>query len=290
MIELYEHLTAAQANLCGLILTASGIPFRARKGVNGWSIRVGAHHYKASRRAITEYFKENRDARPLIEDPPAPAGQRSYAGIWIAAVLAVFYYAVACTGNVDKVWTVFGASANRIMDGEIYRTVTALMLHADLAHLAGNMAGTAVFVSAVCYITGWGVGTLMVLMSGILGNFVNAAMYQSGHLSIGASTAIFGAVGILSGYQFLRKRRFKEKRFSAWVPLLGGLALLGMLGTGAHVDLMAHFFGFCAGIVLGAMYAFRFYRIPAAGVQAVCLAIAVFLVALSWGIGFGYYG
>ncbi len=290
MIELYEHLTAAQADLCGLILTASGIPFRARKGINGWSIRVDAHHYKASRRAIAAYFKENQDVRPFIEELPAAAGQRSYAGIWAAVVLAVFYYAVACTGNVDKVWTIFGASANRIMGGEIYRTVTALMLHANLPHLAGNMAGTAVFVTAVCYVTGWGVGLLMVLMSGVLGNFVNAVMYQSGHLSIGASTAIFGAVGILSGYQFLRKRRFTKGRFAAWIPLLGGLALLGMLGTGPHVDLMAHFFGFCAGIVLGAIYAFWFHRIPAAGVQAVCLGIAVLLVALSWAIGLGYYG
>jgi hypothetical protein len=37
------------------------------------------------------------------------------------------------------------------------------------------------------------------------------------------------------------------------VPLAAGLALLGMLGSDPRSDLGAHFFGFLAGAVLGAL-------------------------------------
>jgi hypothetical protein len=35
------------------------------------------------------------------------------------------------------------------------------------------------------------------------------------------------------------------------VPLAAGLALLGFLGTGERADLLAHLFGFLAGVVAG---------------------------------------
>lgn len=44
----------------------------------------------------------------------------------------------------------------------------------------------------------------------------------------------------------------------AWLPLAGGLALLGFLGSSAHTDITAHLFGFLAGAVLGLFYTLRF--------------------------------
>jgi membrane associated rhomboid family serine protease len=62
-------------------------------------------------------------------------------------------------------------------------------------------------------------------------------------VSIGASTAVFGALGILSMLQVPRR--------SAWLTLGAGVALLGLLGTSARADLLAHLFGFAAGVVEG---------------------------------------
>ena len=109
------------------------------------------------------------------------------------------------TGNRSDIIKHYGSSASQIIDGEHYRTITALFLHGDVLHLIGNMAGIALFGTAVCSITGWGVGWLMILFTGSIGNLLNAYFYQAGHRSIGASTAVFGCIGFLSACQFMVK-------------------------------------------------------------------------------------
>jgi membrane associated rhomboid family serine protease len=176
----------------------------------------------------------------------------------------------------------YGSSAAHILNGEVYRTVTALMLHSGPVHLAGNMAGIAIFGTAVCRLAGWGVGCLMVLMTGIIGNLANAALLQYGHISIGASTAVFGAVGILAAHQIYAKIRMVGRRKKAWVPLAAGLALLAFLGSGKHTDVTAHLFGFMAGIGLGLLHAFYVKSFIDNRRQAYCLVVAVGIIALSW--------
>ena len=221
MIELYENMSAAGVDLCSLILKASGIPFRVRRGQRGWGIWVEARDYARARRAMADYFRENQQP-DTSQDTPLPAQDHGYAGIWAAGLIAVVHAAVSRTHAANEVWNDFGAAAWKIVDGELYRTVTALMLHADSVHLAGNMAGLAIFATAVCHLAGWGAGLLMVLAAGFLGNLVNAVMHESGHLSIGASTAVFGAIGILSGYQFLRRRTSARQKAAAWLPWPAG--------------------------------------------------------------------
>ncbi|MEZ4602465.1 MAG: hypothetical protein R2861_03365 [Desulfobacterales bacterium] len=62
------------------------------------------------------------------------------------------------------------------------------------------------------------------LASGISGNLFNAWMYESAHVSIGASTAVFGAVGILAGYQDCGTEAGPGKIKQVLVPVGGGLA------------------------------------------------------------------
>lgn len=283
MVQLYENMQADAADLCGLILKASGIPFRVRPDGSGWGIWVEARDYERARNAVEQYFRENRGPDTAAGDQAA-LQEHGYAGIWAAVFLAVVYAAVQHTGAVHAVWSDFGASARRIMDGEVYRIVTALMLHADAVHLLGNMAGLAIFATAVCQVAGRGAGMLMILFAGAAGNLLNAWAYTSGHLSIGASTAVFGAIGILSGYQFLRWRKSSRKKAAAWLPLACGLALLGFLGAGEHVDLTAHLFGFLVGIFTGIGYGMSHKTIGPAG-QRLCFGIAAAVLAGSWAAG-----
>jgi membrane associated rhomboid family serine protease len=144
------------------------------------------------------------------------------------------------------------------------------------------MAGIAIFGTCVCLITGQGVGWLMIVLSGILGNLINAFFYKTGHLSVGASTAVFGAIGILAGYNFLLKFRSPDQRIKAWLPLGGGLALLGLLGSGKNSDIGAHFFGFVFGILLGVFYAYFIkYPLPKK-YQVNCTALSLCIIVFSW--------
>jgi membrane associated rhomboid family serine protease len=97
----------------------------------------------------------------------------------------------------------------------------------------------------------------MILLSGTLGNVITSALtYPEPFTSIGASTAVFGALGILSGIGLVENLR--EKVSMPWVrvvaPLLAGFVLLGWLGggtPGSNTDVLGHVFGFLAGVVAG---------------------------------------
>lgn len=139
---------------------------------------------------------------------------------------------------------------------QIWRAVTALTLHSDVVHLVSNIVGGIGFVLLVCRLFGAGLGWLLVLLSGVLGNLITAVLYYPDpHLAIGASTAVFGALGVLtaSGIWMTVSAREVKLSLPQWMlPLVGGVVLLGLLGVGeGPVDVLAHLNGFLAGAVLG---------------------------------------
>lgn len=287
MYTIFKHLSSDQADTYGLVLSSSGISHRSRKGKHGWEMLVNDTEYEKARNTIEQYLKENQDSQ-LPDEPFCYKYYRTYTGLWVSVMLLACHVAIAM-GNDSQVFVrAYGSSAFHILHGELYRTVTSLMIHANALHLAGNILGIAIFGTAVCTIMGWGIGWLMILVTGIVGNLVNAVLYKAGHLSVGASTAVFGAIGILAAQQFLKKFRLPGRRMRAWLPLGGGLALLGILGSGEHTDLTAHLFGFAAGIILGALYGVLVKRPAAKAYQACFLLIALSVLIMSWMRAFGH--
>jgi rhomboid protease GluP len=278
---LCENLTQDQADTYGLVLDAYGIPYATIRSASGWEILVDKTIHDRARELIEQYIEENQD-NLLPDAQKTVTYQRTYSGIWVSLILMACSITMNMSGSVDKIVREYGASAYYILNGEIYRTVTALMLHASYPHLAGNMVGIAIFGTAVCNITGAGVGWFMILLTGILGNLANAALFRYGHISIGASTSVFGAVGILAAYQLSRKMKIAGQRMKAWLPLAGGLALLGLLGSSKHSDLTAHLFGFIAGIFLGLIYDMYLSYLLEKKHQIYCMALTIGTVALSW--------
>ena len=282
MIEiLCENLTQDQADTYGLVLDAYGLPYSTIRSGSGWKILVDETIHDRARDLVEQYIEENQDSL-LLDVQKTETYQRTFTGIWVSLILMAISIAVNMSGSVEKIVREYGASAYYILNGEIYRTVTALMLHASYPHLAGNMVGIAIFGTAVCNITGTGVGWLMILLTGILGNLANAALFRYGHISIGASTAVFGAVGILAAYQLSRKLKIAGQRMKAWLPLAGGLALLGLLGSSKHSDLTAHLFGFIAGIFLGLIYDMYLCYLLEKKHQIYCMGLTIGTVVLSW--------
>ncbi|MGA8178455.1 MAG: rhomboid family intramembrane serine protease [Desulfobacterales bacterium] len=282
MIEiLYENLTQDQADTYGLVLDAYGLPYSVKRSGSDWEIWVDEKIRDRALELIAQYIEENPQVSMLDEQETEPY-QKTFTGIWACLILLACHIVVNMTGNADKIFREYGASSHDILNGELYRTVTALMLHAGYPHLVGNMAGIAIFGTAVCNITGAGAGWLMILLTGILGNLADAALFRYGHISIGASTAVFGAVGILAAYQLYRKIKIPGQKMKAWLPIAGGLALLAFLGSGEHSDLMAHLFGFIAGICLGLVCVLYLKDVLKKRHQIYCMAATIVTVILSW--------
>ena len=96
----------------------------------------------------------------------------------------------------------------------------------------------------------------MILACGAFGNAITSRLtYPEAFVSLGASSAIFAALGILSGLglaeTLLDRARLPWMRITA--PIFGGFILLGWLGGGhdPHTDVLGHVFGFSSGLVAG---------------------------------------
>jgi len=281
MVVLFNNLTSEEAETYALVLASAGIAHRTRKGLDGWELIVDTEAFETAFETIRQYLLENRQPVPVPETS-AVALQRNFSGIWVALGLLACHLTVVNHLDRDVIVKTFGASARLILEGEYYRCVTALMLHGDAVHLISNMFGIAIFGTAVCAVTGLGVGWLMILMTGLLGNFANALLYQSNHLSVGASTAIFGAIGVLGAYQFIRRFGQPGQRLKAYLPLAAGLALLGFLGAGVRSDIMAHLFGFLVGLAAGGLYGKTVAQPLERSLQWGFMAVVVLITLFAW--------
>lgn len=241
-----------------LVLQSSETWHSVRWTPSGYIVLVRDADYESAATSIDRYESENRDFPPRRTREQPRFAATSTAPLLFLALIAFFLV----TGPVARYsgWFSRGTAVTSLVLGsEPWRAVTALTLHADTSHVIGNAISGTVFASAVHRRLGPGGGTLAILASGIAGNVANAfyhrALGESDHRSIGASTAVFGAIGLLAATQLFlnRKRESGERGFLAWAgPIVGGLALLGTLGAGgAMTDLGAHMFGLAGGVVIG---------------------------------------
>jgi rhomboid protease GluP len=98
-------------------------------------------------------------------------------------------------------------------------------------------------------------GWLLLLLASVAGNLaVAAANYPGPYSSLGASTAIFAGVGLLTGRAIrVGWRSAHPHRWRAmFAPFAAGLTVLALHGAGGQrVDVGAHLTGFVAGLALG---------------------------------------
>jgi rhomboid protease GluP len=281
MIALFVNLSEEDANTCLLVLASAGISGQISGQPDNWTVSVLPEDSEKALAEIGKYFQENRET-PDGEDIRSRIPHKIQTGIGAALGLLTGHIFMIHHGGIPFFAEKYGASASAILNGERYRTVTALMIHADSIHLAGNMVALALFFTVVCSVQGFGAGAFCVLASGAVGNYATALLYGSAHSSIGASTAVFGAVGILICHQTFNSFRAAKQRFRAWLPLGGGLCLLGLFSEGAHTDILAHLFGLGSGMGIGFIFEFLFKKPPDVPLQYLFFSLTVAVLLLSW--------
>jgi len=263
-----------------LALVAQGLSPSLSRTRDGFVLSVPEEEVERALVGLSAYEREN-PREPRERDEPAEP-PNLVAGASIAGILLLFFFITVWQPTVQ--WFDRGsADADRILRGELWRTVTALSLHANLAHALSNAIGITVFLGALSSILGPGLSSALVLLAGAGGNLANALIHGSSHVSIGASTSVFGAVGMLGGLGLARRGRRKVPRRRAWVPVAAALALLAMLGSGGEsVDVLAHLFGFLFGGVLGLIFAFVAPSPPGRLVQWGCGSAAFAVLISCW--------
>lgn len=200
-------------------------------------------------REVAAYRNENV-AVPRPSAPPIVDG-----GVWgVLGYLATIWFVFLRSNDLSG-RTLRGLGrldAEKVLDGELWRTVTALTLHADLAHIASNSLFGGLFGWLLGRSLGSGVAWFAVVVAAALGNLLNAMLRPIPFFSLGASTATFAAVGV--GAVFVWRtgyfRSFSGVRRVA--PLAAAFGLFAFIGTGGgNTDVLAHFLGLLAGFFVG---------------------------------------
>ncbi|HEY7165231.1 MAG TPA: rhomboid family intramembrane serine protease [Candidatus Binatia bacterium] len=276
-VSLRVSATRQKAEEWALVLTAEGLSPTLHSTLNGFVVAVPGQQATAAIRILAAYDAENA---PSSEASPPPRPPRWLAGVLTAEFLLGFY-AVTTMRNSTVPWFERGSGdAGRIVAGELWRAVTALTLHSDIGHVLSNAVAAAVFFSAVFGLLGIGMGSLLLLLSGAGGNLVNAFLRGSPHVSVGASTAVFAAVGILGGMAVIRP---VAPQIRGWLGAGAALALLAMLGSGGPpVDVLAHLFGFLFGGAAALVHARLTARPAGPAIQFSAGFTAATLVVYCW--------
>lgn len=266
---------------CSLVLTAMNIPHRLQP--ESASLTVPHRHAEAARAQLDRYFLENTGWPERKEQIRMPPRQDNPPTLLMMGGLALFFL-VTGPWQENTFWFRQGAidSGAILEQGEWWRLVTALTLHADQVHLLGNCLIGGFFVHMLCRTLGVGLGWLSLIAGGALGNLVNIVVRDQVHHSVGFSTSIFAAIGLFSGLQVFAGKKAHLKELL--IPIGAGAGLLAMLGSeGERTDLGAHFFGFVCGLAAGLLL-FPLVRIGAADekLQQKFFLLTLFILAGSW--------
>ena len=277
----YSSLLPAQWSL---VLSARNIPFQLVRQRGVTLLFVPPLRAELACRELCAFLRE-----PPLKAKSGAVKSVPLFPVFVALLGLLLWHALRMgwwggLGHNPEQWLEAGAlNAGKLLAGEWFRAVTALTLHADAEHLLGNC----IFGGFVLCILALRVGAVNALAlsfyAGVAGNLA-VAILRSGSVysSIGASTALFGSMGILCGLSIaLRDRRGWQGIF---FPLAAGMAWLAFLGTeGVRVDMAAHFTGLGCGALFGLLVP-KFCGgadIPAHA-SVVMLCLASLLLAAAW--------
>lgn len=281
-----------------LVLQSMGLPHAVVDVEGGTVIVVRSELATRARDEIVRYDRENQGWPPR-ERALAPVSQGIHAAIVFGGLMVLAY--LLQHGRLYGLdWTELGrADAAAIRAGEWWRALTALTLHADLPHVAGNVVFGAVFGVVLAHGIGVGATWWAFLVTGGLGNVVNALTQAPSHRSIGASTAVFGLLGVQVTFEWMRRHELRYPGWRRFAPIVMGLGLWAWLGTGGasiddprnvdrvleRVDVLAHVWGFLVGAVLGVVFArMRDGLRLAPWKQAVLSATAALALVAAWAV------
>jgi membrane associated rhomboid family serine protease len=140
-----------------------------------------------------------------------------------------------------------------VQAGEWWRAWTALTLHLDGPHLAANLVAGVWFGYLAAAQMGGGTAWLLTVTGAGVANLIEGLLGPADHHSVGASTAVFAALGAMAAFSWRERFATPQRWARRWGPLIAGVVLLGWTGSaGEGTDVVAHVTGFAVGALLGA--------------------------------------
>lgn len=269
LVEVYRSRARKPSEERALVLAAVGIQSTLTPIRGGFVLWVGEADASRATAHLRQYDIEN------IPLPPPPPPPRLYPYAWLGClgyVLCLMGVAFMISAGVVRLdaFDVGSLSAAGIRGGQLWRAWTALTLHLDGGHLSANLGAGVWFGYLAARQMGVGSAWFLIVTGAALANLAEGLLAPIGYGSVGASTAVFTALGLMSAYSWRERYQLSQRWARRWGPLVAGLLMLGWTGAGGsseegtpvvtNVDLYGHLGGFIMGILLGATAALPRWR------------------------------
>ncbi len=274
-----SHHRAEVAELA-LVLASVGIDHNVHRLHDTWHLIVPANRTAIAEHQLQQYRRENL-IRPR---PPTPVHVVDSGRAGVLGYLLVIWSIPFLEFLAGADWRSSGIMhAAAVLEGEWWRTLTALTLHADLGHIFANSLFGTLFGWLAGRYLGSGAAWLLVVVSAGVANGLNAGLQSPEFRSIGASTAVFASLGLVGVYVWRRGylRAWGWRR--SFAPVFAAIALVAYTGTGgANTDVAAHLLGFAVGAVAGGVAAALPLQQLGQRGQQLAGATAFVLIIVAW--------
>jgi membrane associated rhomboid family serine protease len=282
-IEIFRSARRSACEERALVLTAVGIPSAIRIDGALFVLEVDDSQLHLALSELGHYEAESRPPPP----PPPPARLHPHAWVgclfYVAILLGVAHSIADGLVRLDG-FDLGALDAARVQSGQWWRAWTALTLHLDVGHLVANLGVGVWFGYLAARELGNGIAWLLIVNGAALANWLEAELGPATHRAVGASTAVFTALGMLAAHSWRTRFHLPQRWALRWAPLVAGVVLLGWLGSaGEGTDLVAHATGFIVGILIGAAAALPstksvLRRVP----QWLAGLLAIMSIAVPW--------
>jgi rhomboid protease GluP len=192
-------------------------------------------------------------SQPQMVQVPVPGGVKTPSVTYVLLGLTILVYLLQLLSqslfgqNIDLP-VIFGSKVNSlILQGEVWRLITPVLLHGSILHIGFNMYALFVLGPSLERAYGhWRYLTLY-LLGAFAGNTLSFLFSPSN--SLGASTAIFGLVGAEVVFIYLNRKMFGT-RAKGMLINLGVIILVNLtLGLNPGIDNWGHLGGLLGGTI-----------------------------------------
>lgn len=256
-IELFRSPRADECEDRAFVLTAVGVPNEIALENGHFVLWVNAWAFAQARYHIEHHAAESFVAPSTTPLPKALVHPHAWIGSIVYTAVLLFVSGAIATGlGPLNAFQLGDLDAARVQSGEWWRAWTALTLHVDIEHLVLNL-GAGIWLGYLAgRRLGYGIAWMLIVSGAALANLLEALGAPPSHRAVGASTAVFAALGLLAAYAWVERYRIPQPWAFRWGPLVAGVILLGWTGSqGENTDVVAHVAGFSVAGLLGALAA-----------------------------------
>lgn len=174
---------------------------------------------------------------------------RLYPTVSFLIALNVLIYVIGWFPVIGSRLTYYGIGWNAmIANGEWWRFITPVFLHAGLLHLLFNMFSLFLFGPEMERLTGKTRFLTIYLLAGLFGSVATYFLQPLDYLHVGASGAIFGIFGAFGALLYYGRRALPELR-QIILPII--VISIVMTFLTPNVNATAHIAGMITGFLIG---------------------------------------